>query len=193
MGVLDQVDGQQIGEKAKEKAREAGEGISHLGRSIWHKAKEVAQSDEVSLAGHATREALGKLKDMTVSKLDLSHNPLMTDRDLGAVSGLRAMTHLNLGFNNRLTDQGLHVLRDKNNLQHLNLENTLITGAAMAVLPHAALASLVLRNDRNITDAALPHLKRMTGLKDLDLRGTGMTEQAVAELRKALPSARIKH
>jgi hypothetical protein len=192
MGVFDGIDGQQVGDKAKEKAREAGEGLSHLGHSIWHKAKDVANSDQVNLAGHATREALGKLSQ-TVSKLDLSHNPLLNDRDLGAVSGLRTLTHLDLGFNNKITDQGLNVLRDKNNLKHLNLENTLITGAAMALVPHAALVSLVLRNDKNITDAALPHLKRMTGLKELDLRGTGLTEHAVTELKKSLPHAQIRH
>lgn len=44
MGVLEGLDGQQVGEKAKEKARQAGEGLSHLGHSLWHKDKEVANA-----------------------------------------------------------------------------------------------------------------------------------------------------
>lgn len=54
------------------------------------------------------------------------------------------------------------------------------------------LERLDLSRNGQITDAALPHLKRLANIKDLDLRGTSMTDTAVAELRRALPNARIR-
>lgn len=212
-------DGQQLKERGKEAAEKVGDGLSRFGRAVWGKAKDIANSEQVDLAGKATKDALGRVAHATgLARLDLSHNPLLTDRDLGVVNGLRSLTHLDLGHNPKLTDNGLSVLQGKGNLQHLNLENTLITGAALTMLPHTALVSLVLRNDRNlnisnlahlrnfgalerldlsqnsqITDAALPHLKKLAHVKDLDLRGTSLSDRAVDELKHTLPNARIRH
>jgi len=42
-----------------------------------------------------------------------------------------------------------------------------------------------------ITDAAVPHLARLTHLKELDISQTGITAAALAELKKALPQTKI--
>ena len=213
--------GQSLGDKAAQTAGQVGDHLKHFGQHLWHKTQEVATSPQVSLAGHATKDALLKVRDAVgLQQLDLSHNPLLSDRDLvGVASGLQQLTHLDLGFNPKITDQGVSsALHGNRNLQHLNLENTLITGATLAFLPHAALISLVLRNDRNlninalgnlthmqnlqrvdlsgnrqITDAALPELKRLTQVKDLDLRMTGLSAHAIAELKHALPHTQIRN
>ena len=42
-----------------------------------------------------------------------------------------------------------------------------------------------------LTDAGLEHLKELTQLESLELNGDGVSERAVSELRKALPSSQI--
>jgi hypothetical protein len=207
-----------MGDKAQHIANQVGGGLAHFGQSVWHKAKDVANSEEVNLAGHATRDALMRMRNFAGEKIDLSHNPLLTDKDLSLLSGVRTLTHIDLGFNPRLTDNGLVHLTGNQNLKHLNLENTLITGATFALLPHAALVSLVLRNDHNLHVTALNHLTHMQRLnsldlsgnrqiddtsvkflrqlsqvKDMDLRGTGLSAHAIHELRKALPNTTIRY
>jgi internalin A len=206
------------GEKAKEIADDAGQAVSRIGRSIWGKVKDVAEATDLDLAGKATVDALGKVKDyVKLEKLNLSHNPLLKDADLRSLVSVKTLQHLDLGFNPGLTDAGLAHISGNRNLKHLNLENTLITGVAFSAMPALPIVNLVLKNaDRlgvpqlahlskftdlqrldlsqnaQITDAALPHLKRLTGLKDLDLRGTSLSQTAVAELQRALPNARIR-
>ena len=46
-------------------------------------------------------------------------------------------------------------------------------------------------NLTQITDAGLVHLKGLTGLQTLGLRGTQVTDQGVADLQKALPNCEI--
>ena len=49
-----------------------------------------------------------------------------------------------------------------------------------------------LSNNKKVTDAGLVHLKGLTGLKDLGLYGTKVTNAGVAELKKALPKCKIE-
>ena len=206
------------GERAREMADDAGQGIMRAGRAIWGKVKDVAEATDLDLAGKATLDALSNVKDyVKLEKLNLSHNPLLRDRDLSSLVSVRTLQHLDLGFNTGLTDAGLAHIAGNRNLKHLNLENTLITGVAFSAMPALPIAQLVLRNadrlgvpqlahlakftqlerldlsrNEQITDAALPHLKRLTNLRELDLRGTSLSDSAVAELKTALPEARIR-
>ena len=45
--------------------------------------------------------------------------------------------------------------------------------------------------DTDITDEGLAHLKGLTNLKSLNLRGTDVSDEAVDKLREALPNCRI--
>ncbi len=47
-------------------------------------------------------------------------------------------------------------------------------------------------NETSITDAGLAHLSGLTNLRGLDLRGTRVTEEGVAQLQRALPNCRIE-
>jgi hypothetical protein len=42
-----------------------------------------------------------------------------------------------------------------------------------------------------ITDAAVPHLARLTQLRELDVAKTGISPTGLEELKKALPQAKI--
>ena len=48
-----------------------------------------------------------------------------------------------------------------------------------------------LSNNKKATDAGLVHLKGLTGLQTLALRGTKITDAGVVDLRKALPACEI--
>ena len=53
-----------------------------------------------------------------------------------------------------------------------------------------SLQTLDLRGSQ-ITDTGLAHLKGLTGLQTLYLRSTKVTDAGVAELKKALPNCKI--
>lgn len=119
------------GERVRETADDVGQGISRAGRAIWGKVKDIADETNLDLAGKATLDALSKVKDYAkLEKLNLSHNPLLKDRDLASLVNVKTLANLDLGFNTGLTDAALSHLHGNRNLKHLNLENTLITGIA---------------------------------------------------------------
>ncbi len=68
-----------------------------------------------------------------------------------------------------------------------------LSDAGLAHLtPIANLGRLELRGVP-ITDASVPRLASFAQLKELDVAKTGMTPAGLAELKKALPHAKIAH
>jgi hypothetical protein len=59
----------------------------------------------------------------------------------------------------------------------------------LAGLP--ALRTLLLNRNPGVTDAGIKSLARLKGLRFADLRGTGVTEEGAARLRKALPDCQV--
>lgn len=73
----------------------------------------------------------------------------------------------------------------------LYLQGRVVADADLAMFaPLPNLATLDLTNTA-VGDAGLPHLKRLTSLKQLKLAGTRITPAAAADLRAALPNCRV--
>ena len=60
----------------------------------------------------------------------------------------------------------------------------------MSLLVHLGLLDL---DSTNVTDAGLKHLEGLTGLAELNLYGTQVTDEGVNKLQQALPNCEIIH
>jgi len=92
-----------------------------------------------------------------------------------------------------LTDAGMRALGELSGLRSLILRDVKISAAALSDL--TALSKLVRLELRGvpIDDVAVPHLARFTQLRELDIAKTGITLEGLAELKKALPQAKIAY
>lgn len=89
-----------------------------------------------------------------------------TDAFVARLSGLTELQGLYL-WQTGVTDAGLQHLKSFTKLEKLDLSGT------------------------TISDAGLQHLKSLTNLKEVKLSGAKVSPQAVKELQKALPRAKI--
>ena len=110
-------------------------------------------------------EFVGEGKDQRVFKVYL-HNTSVQDADLAVLETLPKLTNLFLG-KTQIGDAGLLHLLKSGDLQTLSLNST------------------------RVTDEGLKSLVTLTKLKTLNLQETKVTNDGLAELRKAIPEARI--
>lgn len=126
-----------------------------------------------------------------LEKLDLS-NTKITDEGLKSLSNL-PLAILNIG-QNTVTDKGLKYLPPT--LISLSLENTQVTDSGLKQLQRLKnLRQLNLRSNEQITDKGSDNLIPLANLFDLDLEGTGISDNCIAKLAKipALVSLHIGH
>jgi hypothetical protein len=139
--------------------------------------------------------------------LDLGHVP--TDADLVHFAKLRRLKLLYLG-GGRITDDGLIALKDLTELRllilwgnpisgdglkhlrglkklrHLDLANTHVTDSRLVDLRDlTGLERIDLPNNRQLTGAFLEHLADLPNVKDLVLRGCGITDSALRNLSRS--------
>jgi hypothetical protein len=186
--------------------------LAHLISLTGLQALDIANCEPVTDAG------LAHLKDLTgLQSLNVSACFRVTDAGLAHLMGLTRLQSLDLAFCKGLTDAGMEHLKDLSRLQALHLTATKLTDAALAHLEHlkrlqrlalegtkvtdaglvhlkgmTRLQCLRLMDCAGVTNAGMPNLESLTALQSLDLRDTGVTDAGVAELRKALPNAKIR-
>jgi serine/threonine protein kinase len=80
----------------------------------------------------------------------------------------------------------------KSRLNHLVAFNNDIDDAELAILAGMETLELASFFGNPITDAGLPHLKRLQRLKNLNLNSTRVTAAGVADLQQALPDCKIE-
>jgi serine/threonine protein kinase len=124
--------------------------------------------EQLHFAGAAvTGRGLADLKGLTrLRGIDARFTPA-DDAGLAASAALPALAELNLEGAGRITDGGLAVLRS-----------------------HPTLRVLLLRST-SISDDAIPHLATLTGLTQLDLTDSRVTEAGRQKLREALPNCKV--
>jgi hypothetical protein len=127
----------------------------------------------------------------------------LTDTGLQALRQLPGLTSLSLGGEQRtdsglwsisLTEQGLDSIVTLKELRELRLDGRQATARWLEKLRVLGkLERLSLQGCRRVGDAAVPALAAWPSLVLVDVKGTAITENGVAELRKAKPNARIFH
>jgi hypothetical protein len=177
---------------------------------------ELRHLRRLSLYGNrVTDAAMRTVAGLTcLTDLYLDHTAV-GDTGLKELKGLRSLKHLSLA-NTHITDAGLRELAAFPDLEGLGLSGTAVTDAGMktvgglgglkflvlsgtkvsdaglvelAGLP--ALERLYLQDCRGVTDVGVTSLARLRGLRQADLRRTGVTEEGAARLRKALPGCEV--
>jgi internalin A len=114
-----------------------------------------------------------------------------TDANLTDLCELQSLGRLVLsgkGF----TDAGLRTVGGLKGLTYLSFVDTKVTDAGLKeVAGLEALQILYLGRCPGVTDASVDSLARMKGLKRLYLKGTDVTKEGVARIKKALPDCDI--
>ncbi len=182
--------------------------VERLGFDYFGNVSEVCKFNE---QGDAVLARVGELHRLETLDLESSH---ATDAGLACIIGLNSLKQL-LISNTEVSDAGLVSLQRLTNLvearsgQHRNygprvgtsgrpeqpsslwLENDDVTDNGLRHLKKlTGLESLGLRGTR-VTDAAMVHLREMKGLRLLLLNEASLSDAAVRELQRALPSAEI--
>ncbi len=113
------------------------------------------------------------------------------DAGLAHLRGLAGIVRLELR-QTQVTDAGLDVVGALANLEHLDLAANRITDAGVARLSGLTkLRVLDLTLNGDVTDAAVEHLVRLQALQALHLGQTGVSDEGVRRLARALPSCKI--
>ena len=134
------------------------------------------------------------LKELSGLKLKSLSTPDQVRTDLGLKHYLAAISppsYLNLS-RWKITDVGLKEVAKLQQLPSLNLPGQITDAGLKEVAKLQQLRELDLPSQ--ITNAGLKEMAKLQQLRELDLRGCNqITDEAVAELKKALPNCEIDH
>jgi hypothetical protein len=160
-----------------------------------------------------SNENMRHIKVMT--KLEELTLPRWTnDSGIANVAGLTHLKNLNVTTSN-ISDVGMVYLKDLNSLEKLVLHGTRVTGEGLKNVQGRNLTILGLNQTdisdadmemigsfsnlkslflvgTKVTDVSIPHLKKLTILKRLDITGTKISAQGRQELKTAIPGLDIK-
>lgn len=137
---------------------------------------------------------------VNLKELVISGNKL-TDMGLQALRQMTGLTHLTLGGSQRtdsglwtisLTEQGLDAITTLKDLRELRLDGMPVTVRWLEKLKTLdKLERLSLQGCKRVGDDAVPLLASLSALRVVDLKGTAVTEQGLAELRRAKPKTQL--
>ena len=170
--------------------RVTGNGLEHLKELKALEYLELSHNDLIDDDGLAHLSRLTKLKYLN---LGCEENYLISDAGCVHLKDLTELKQLDLA-GTRVTDAGLSSLNNMDNLSNLSLNRTKVTGIGLSYLknPEALQAlhmkecqvnnnslaalekmtnlnTLSLKNNANISDSGLKHLKGLKAMRELDL------------------------
>jgi serine/threonine-protein kinase len=169
-------------------------------------ASKAADADLVHLAAfphlktlnlynvHVTDKGLAHLEHLTeLTSLTLGNDPNFTDDWLRHLKGLNELQEFNL-IATGVTGSGLAYLHDAQKLAKVNLgQNPKLEDGGLAHLTgRASLRMLYLHNCAKVTDKGMENLTGLTGLTDLALPGTQVTDDGLAHLQEATQLGRLE-
>lgn len=150
---------------------------------------------EKQRVGNGGLQHLAALKYLEV--LDLEGNAV-TDDGLKLLSRFSELRELNLNIL-PITDAGMAHLSGIPKLKSLSVRysegfaGVILTNAGVqAIAKLSTLTSLNLTGARRVTDASVQSLKQLQDLHRLNLSGSGLSKNAIRELRKLLPKCAIQ-
>ena len=148
-----------------------------------------------------TDVGLDRLTSMTsLRELTIGGNKL-TDAGVHLLRQLPQLTYLDVGGEQRtdsglwsitLTEAGVESIATLAELRELRMAGRAVSAGSLEKLKGLTkLERLVLQNCKRVADDSVPVLSAFANLQVLDVKGTGITEQALADLRKKLPKTQV--
>ena len=134
---------------------------------------------------------LQEIAEIPTIKRFCTDSQLITDVGLKYLQRLKNLEILYLN-GAPITNAGLQYLERLSNLKELSLNGTKVTDDGLEHLQRLTNLEILNFDGTGITDAGLQFLKQLTKLKELNLSRTKVTAEGIAELRKALPNAKIQ-
>ena len=153
-------------------------------------------SKEIDLPKQATDQDIEDRIQLSIMarKVDLSGRKI-SDRALGSIGSHPLLSNANLA-DTPVTDEGLSYLKNAR-LRTLNLRGTKVTSKGMRHLTDDYGLGRYLReldlSNTAIDDSAVAELTKLSALKKINLQGTKITADGVAQLKAAVPECDIKH
>jgi tRNA A-37 threonylcarbamoyl transferase component Bud32 len=163
-------------------------GTSITGTGLVH-LKKLHKLNHLLLARtRVTDETLVVLRELSFGTLDLADTQI-TDRTLSYLAGRPAMHSLNLN-NTQVTDAGLRQI-EAIPLLFIFVNSTRVTDAGILRLGNSKSLVLLAANDTQLTNAGLEAVGRIASLRELQIRHTKVTPDAVAKLKQRRPELNI--
>lgn len=126
-----------------------------------------------------------------LEELDISRCQLITDAGMVHVGKIPMLNDLNVWRVSSLTDAGVAHLAGLAHMQHLNLDNILLSDAGLVHLNDLKALTWLHLGSTQVTDAGLVHLEPLTTLEYLNVSRSGVTPEGAAALAKKLPKTEI--
>jgi Leucine-rich repeat (LRR) protein len=150
---------------------------------------------EITDVGIDRLTSMSSLRELTIGGNKL------TDAGVHLLRQLPQLTYLDIGGSQRtdsglwsvsLTDVGVESIATLGELKELRMAGTAVSGRSLEKLKSLnKLERLVLQNCKRIGDDSIPVLSGLSALRVVDLHGTAVTAQGIAELRKNLPKTQV--
>jgi hypothetical protein len=141
--------------------------------------------------GNVSPSALSKLSKMPrLESLTIESGPI-NDDDLECLAGSPHLQRLDLP-SAELTSRGMATIGSRTKLTSLDLTRSSLDDAGFAHFASLPLQELSLKQS-NTSDAAIPYLAQLKGLKELNIEYTNITEDGVQRLLRGLPQCKIEH
>ncbi len=129
-------------------------------------------------------------KSTTLYKIQIAYSDV-TDDGLKHFASLKSLKTLEID-QSKVTGLGLQHLSGTENLESLSFIETPLTDQGLAHLPVLpALKHLSFLGCKNLSDSGLKHLETFSQLTTLNLTGTGVSDEGLARIQKALPSCMV--
>lgn len=132
------------------------------------------------------------LDDQSAASEVTSFDPPWTDDDTAALADVAPQIRRLALPRSNLTARSAAVFNQMTSLERLDLRSAAVGDTFVDALEPPRLRELNLFGT-GVTDAAVPALARLAGLRSLYLGSTPMTAEAVQQLRVALPACEILH
>jgi Leucine-rich repeat (LRR) protein len=160
------------------------QGLAHLGK--------MTQLTELSLPGAGlTDEGLAHLAGLTALKELVLSGSNITGTGLAALDQLKELRTLDLG-RSPFNDEGCRRLPQFAQLQTLHLPLTKITDAGLeSIAALTDLATLIIFDDKAVTDVGIAHLERLKHLVQLNAWDTAVSETGVHKLEAAIRDIQV--
>lgn len=173
---------------ALSRSRITGTGFAALAE--WKQLVNLNVGYETPITGEGLKAIAAALPQL--EQLHLGLGAKLSTEDFRAFGAFKSLRILIVNNSQAVTDDALAAMEPPPALERLDLQGVPLTAAGLARWKAPAkLTQLNLHACDALDDTAIPHLKKLTSLSELQIKATGITEAGAAELKKALPNCSV--